>query len=236
MGPLSQTQTQHPNSGPKTQKSKVRLAQSHLNFAPTSQQNNVSHAVASVSSVVSGLTVDQNQSLNLDHDHDHRQECAGETIVPITAEQKEVPNGNRMWSDVVNESKHFMSNAPVMAHKPDVAPVFLNFKQVSREGFKIPLIEAAAAVGKVVRDTNVDGVQPMRSSWQIYVKIDHDHTTLVSRGIQLAGKWISLQALVHEPGFSINAKIILKDLPMNEVSNKEILQAVKQKVDIKSEV
>ncbi len=122
----------------------------------------------------------------------------------------------------------------MLVHKPDVAPVFLNFKQV--EGFKIPLIEVVAAVGKVVGDTNVDGVQPMRSGWQIYVKMDHDSTTLVSRGIQLAGKWISLQAPVCEPGFSTNAKIILKDLQMNEVSNEEILQTVKQKVDIKSKV
>ncbi len=70
-----------------------------------------------------------------------------------------------------------------MVHKPDIAPVFLNFKQVSREGFKIPLIEVAAVVGKVVRDTNVDGIQLMRSGWQIYMKTDYDHTTLVSRGI-----------------------------------------------------
>ncbi len=81
----------------------------------------------------------------------------------------------------------------------------------------------------------MDGVQPMRSGWQIYVKMEYDHTLLISRGIQLAGKWINLQALVWEPGFA-NAKIILKDLPINEVSNDEILKAVKQKVDIKSEV
>ncbi len=102
-------------------------------------------------------------------------------IFYIAAERREISNGNRTWSDVVNESERFVSNVPVMAHKPDVALVFLNFKQVSREGFKIPLIEVAAAVGKVVGDTNVDGLQLMRSGWQIYVKTDHDCTTLVSR-------------------------------------------------------
>ena len=166
MGPLSQTQTPNSNAGLKTQKPKVKLAQSHLNFTPASvpQQTNVPRAAA-----VSILTTDQNknQDHDYDHDHDHDHEQANgqeglrEGTVP---KQRGARNGDRSWSDVVNKSEHFVSNVPVMAHKPDIAPVFLNFKWVSREGFKIPLIEVAAAVGKVVRDTNVDGVQLIRSS------------------------------------------------------------------------
>ena len=85
-------------------------------------------------------------------------------------------------------------------------------------------------------DINVDDIQLIWSGWQIYIKTKKDWTSLFSQGIQLAGKWISLQVPVREPGFSTNAKIILKDLPMNEVSNEDVLQAVKRLVDIRSEV
>ena len=78
-------------------------------------------------------------------------------------------------------------------------------------------------MSRVVGDINVDGIQPMQSGWQIYVKTEKDQTSLISQGIQLSGKWISLQALVRELGFSTNAKIILKDLPMNEVLNEDVL-------------
>ena len=145
-----------------------------------------------------------------------------------------IPRKN--WAELVNEAECFVSNLPVLGHKPEVAPIFLNFKHIAHEGYKIPLIEVAAAVGKVVSDSNVDGIQPIHSGWQIYVKTDKDWNTLVSQGIQLAGKWISLQALAREPGFNANAKIIVKDLPLNEISNDYVLHAVKSQVDIKSKV
>ena len=78
------------------------------------------------------------------------------------------------WAELVNEAECFVSDLPVLGHKPEVALIFLNFKCVAHEGYKIPLIEVAAAVGKVVGDSNVDGVQPMHSGWQIYVKTDKD--------------------------------------------------------------
>ena len=34
----------------------------------------------------------------------------------------------------------------------------------------------------------------------------------------------------------MNAKIILKDLPLNEVSNEQVLKAVKERYEVKSEV
>ena len=70
---------------------------------------------------------------------------------------------SKSWSDIVNEADCFVSDTLVLSHKPEVAPIFLNFQQVSREGFKTPLIEVAAAVGKVVGDINVDGVQPLHN-------------------------------------------------------------------------
>ncbi len=160
----------------------------------------------------------------------------GDIIPDQTKSQPLQLQPNKTWSDIVSEAEHFVSDQPVLSHKPEVTPVFLNFKWVAREGFKIPLIEVAAVVGKVVGDAHIDGIQPMRSGWQIYVKTDKDQDALVAQGIQLAGKWISLQAPTRTPGFSINAKIILKDLPLNEVSNEQVLKAVKERCEVKSEV
>ncbi len=62
IGPLSQMQALNSNVGLKTQKPKVKLAQSCLNFTPVSasQQTSVPHPAAAASNVVSSLTTDQN--------------------------------------------------------------------------------------------------------------------------------------------------------------------------------
>ncbi len=88
----------------------------------------------------------------------------------------------------------------------------------------------------MLANINVYGVQPLCNGWQIYVKMEADRAQLLTSGLQLAGKWISLQAPIHDSGFSTNAKIILKDLPMNEVSNQYVLVQVKKTCEIKSEV
>ena len=143
---------------------------------------------------------------------------------------------SKSWSDIVNKADYFISDTLVLSHKPEVAPIFLNFQWVSREGFKTLLIEVPAVVGKVIGDINVDGVQPLCNGWQIYIKMEADRAQLLTSGLQLAGKWISLQAPICDSGFSTNAKIILKDLPMNKVSNQDVLVQVKKICEIKSKV
>ncbi len=75
LGPPSQMQAPNSNAGLKTQKPKVKLAQSCLNFTPAStpQQISVPYAAAAAFNVVSGLTTDQNknQNSNQNHVHDH---------------------------------------------------------------------------------------------------------------------------------------------------------------------
>ena len=63
---------------------------------------------------------------------------------------------------------------PSVEHRPEVHLVFLNFKRVGREGYKIPLIQVATAVAKTVGERNVDAVQPMRNGWQIYIKTESE--------------------------------------------------------------
>ncbi len=85
---------------------------------------------------------------------------------------------------------------------------------------------------------NVDAIQPMRNGWQIYVKTEHDRALLMSTGLEIAGKSIDLQAPVHDPNFTQNVKIILKDLPLHEVMNDRVLFALKhiEGVDVQSQV
>ncbi len=142
MGLPAQTQIQHPVAGAKPQKSKVKLAQSHLNFTPSSQPSEVVVST-SASTSMTALTVMS----------EHSVVCSLMGENPVNTHKQDNPmrvdqNSDRTWSDVVNESERFVSNIPIVGHKPEIAPVFLNFKCVAWEGFKIPL-EVAAAVGKV---------------------------------------------------------------------------------------
>ncbi len=109
--------------------------------------------------------------------------------------------------------------------------MFLNFKQVAQEGYKIPLIQVATAIAKAIGEVNVDAIQPMQNGWQIYVKTEADRVTLITKGIELAGKSINLQAPSFDPDF-LNAKIILKDLPLHEVGNDQVLKDLKKILDL----
>ena len=88
--------------------------------------------------------------------------------VSIDNQQSNDANANvltprKNWAELVNEAEWFVSDLPMLGHNPKVAPIFLNFKCIAWEGYKIPLIKVAAAVGKVVSNSNVDGIQPMHS-------------------------------------------------------------------------
>ncbi len=112
-------------------------------------------------SQVSDQTLDvgnHEQDQDLDHDHS--------IIVPdqiLNDLQPDASLQTRSFAHGVDYSKGFSSDLPSLEHKPDVCPVFLGLKQVAQEGFKIPLIQVAAAVGAVVGQCNVDGVQLMCS-------------------------------------------------------------------------
>ncbi len=69
----------------------------------------------------------------------------------------------------------------------------------------------------------------------IYVKTDHDRATLFVTGLDLAGKHISLEARMTSIS-TPNVKITLKDLPLHEVTNEEVLTVVKQVASIASPV
>ncbi len=103
------------------------------------------------------------------------------------------------------------------------------------EGYKTPLIDVAGAAGKAVGTINVDAVQPTRNGWQIYVKMEKDCTVLLATGLDLAGKHISLESRTLSAPV-LNVKITVKDLPLHEVSNEAVLEAVKQIAPVASPV
>ncbi len=57
----------------------------------------------------------------------------------------------------------------MMEHTPQVCPIFMNYKKVSSEGYKTPLVDVAVAASKAVGEANVDAVQPTHNGWQIYI-------------------------------------------------------------------
>ncbi len=93
-------------------------------------------------------------------------------------------------------------------------------------------------VGAVVGQRNIDAIQLMRNGWQIYVKTETDRALLMSTGLEIAGKSIDLQAPIQDPNFTQNVKIILQDLPLNEVTNNRVLLALKsiEGIDVQSQV
>ncbi len=115
------------------------------------------------------------------------------------------------WAAMANKdcSKCFLSSIPMLDHTPKVNPVFIHYKRISSEGYKIPLIDVAIAAGKVVKDQNVDAVQPMRNGWQIYVKTEVDHAALIVGGIDIAGQHVSLES---RQALNQSVKIVVKDL------------------------
>ena len=174
--------------------------------------------MSALSTAAEGEDLTPDQSLHQEGcEPDHIQnQSTGESQTMLTSSV-------RSFANVVDYSKGFLPNLPSLEHEPDICPIFLGFKRIAREGSKILLIQVAAAVGVVVSQWNVDGIQSICSGWQIYIKTEADHLKLVSIGIELAGKSINLQAPVRDPNFTPNVKVILKDLPLNEVSNDRIL-------------
>ncbi len=155
--------------------------------------------------------------------------------VPIATMETVSDQPPRTRADKLNteHSKCFLSQVPMLEHTLQVHPIFMNYKKVSSEGYKTPLIDVAVAVGKAIGDCNLDAVQPTHNGWQIYVKTKHDRVSLMASGLDLAGKHISLEARTTSMSIA-NVKITIKDL--HEVTNEDVLTAVKQVASVSSPV
>ena len=73
--------------------------------------------------------------------------------------------------------------------------MFVAYCKVAIEGEHISLMQLATAVLQVMGDqSTLDAVQPMKQGWYIYKRMLSDCTTLVERGLTVAGKFIPLRS------------------------------------------
>ncbi len=166
------------------------------------------------------------------HDHDQDQNCdsvhSSQVQMQITADTGDTSDVILTRAEQTSKdcSKCFQAKVPMLEHTPQVHPVFVNYKKVSSEGYHTPLIDVAVAARKAVGETNVDAVQPTKNGWQICVKTEVDMAALLAAGQDLAGKHISLESQTFSTSSPI-VKIVVKDLPLYEVTNEDVLEAVK---------
>ena len=126
-------------------------------------------------------------------------------------------------------------DAPQVSHKSTVNPVFLAYSRVST-GQRIPLIQIATAVVQALKDeTAVNTIQPMHSGWWIYLKTEMDHQRLVNVGMTIAGRYVQLR-MEMRPRNKTSVKITIKDLPLYDVDNSEVLEMLSDICSVQSEV
>ncbi len=80
----------------------------------------------------------------------------------------------------------------------------------------------------------IDGIQALKAGWNIYMKTEVDCAVLLLVGINLTGRHMTLIPYRCENNDSV--KIIIKDLPLHEVLNQDVLSSVKEHLDILSDV
>ncbi len=112
-------------AGTKLLKTKVKLTQPHLNFTPSSQVSGevTLNAGSSASATALALTMGPDRLVMSGLTGENSTNAQSQD----TLHQGDQPS-IRSWSDVVNESERFVSNIPMVGHKPEIAPEFLNFK------------------------------------------------------------------------------------------------------------
>ncbi len=122
-----------------------------------------------------------------------------------------------------------------LQHKAEVAPIFLGYNRVNADGQCIPLVQVVAAIIQSMGNPDLlDAVQPMKNGWYIYMTTNADRTRLVGLGLNVAGKHIELCSDTRAGKSAV--KVTLKDLLLHSISNKDVLDALKQHCTVASEV
>ncbi len=160
---------------------------------------------------------------------DHVDQADHADSIPLSTAGGSTSLPVHLWLDMAakERSQSFCDNIPMLEHIPQVCPVFVNYKKVSAVGFKTPIVNVAITVAKSVGDKNVDAVQPTQNGQQIYIKTEADRAVLVASGIDLAGKHIDITSR-GDYASSPNVKITIRDIPLHEIANDKVLQALKE--------
>ena len=139
------------------------------------------------------------------------------------------------WAQIAGKTHTSLFSGTASNHVTQIRPVFLAYNRVAIEGHHIPLSEVVSVLAHAVGNANqIDGVQVMHSGWNIYIKTEQDRAQLLMTGINLAGRHISLSVSRRDQGDTV--KIIVKDLPLHEVSYSVMLSELKLHAKVSSDV
>ena len=133
------------------------------------------------------------------------------------------------WVDIVGKSEKIVqqSHLEALDHVATVQPLFLPYKKVSVEGSQIATSTIAVAVSHAILTSQIDAVHATKNGWQIYTRSEEAQIELQAAGINVAGKHVPLH-VAQGDGPHSSVKLILKDLPLHEVSNDHVLAEVKK--------
>ena len=103
-------------------------------------------------------------------------------------------------------------------------PVYCKHKDLCDRKDKIDPYEICDAAAKSIGEDNVVGAQPLENLWKIYARNAESRTSLLSKGINVRGRYITLYDSNPEDTnieYLPTEKVIFRDLPL-EMDNTEI--------------
>ena len=110
-------------------------------------------------------------------------------------------------------------------------PVFFKHTDVPRRNDELRSLEVCKAVAKVIECSSlIDGAQKHKGLWKIYLKAEDTRVKLLSNGLTLRGKRITLydqDPRSREHLKTVTERIVIKDIPLS-VHNDVIFDSLKQ--------
>ena len=117
----------------------------------------------------------------------------------------------------------------MMANNTLPDPVYFKHSDVYKRNEELRSLEVCKAVAKSIECTSlIEGAQKHKGLWKVYLKCEEIRAKLLSNGLTLRGKRITLydkdpRAKEH----TVTERIVIKDIPLS-VSNDEIYDSLKQ--------
>ncbi len=139
------------------------------------------------------------------------------------------------WASLAGKNVDSLFHRTAAEYVLQVRPIILAYKYISWEAHHLPIAEIALSIAWAVNNADqIDGIQPMKSGWNIYIKTEVDRAQLLISGLNVASQYVALT--VSRSNQTESVKLIIKDLPLHEVSNQDVLAALKENFEVLSEV
>ncbi|CAG2254649.1 unnamed protein product [Mytilus edulis] len=118
---------------------------------------------------------------------------------------------------------------PVFVEESDV---FSHIPKEATRGLFLTISEMYKAVGAVVPDRSVMGLQRIKGLWRIYLDTLKGKEFLLSEGLEIRGKSISIYSMnprVRIQENSTDVKIRIKDVPLS-ADNKQVILYLRERL------